>query len=1813
MKQKNVKRRGPRLLSVLLSLCLVLSLLPVTSLAAEDSGTCGDNLTWILDADGTLTISGTGNMYGYDEPEEVPWYQYRMGIKTVIIENGVTSIGNYAFYVFINLVSVTISGSVSSIGRSAFYGCSILTSVTIPDGVTSIGEDTFFGCSDLNSLSIPDSVTAVGDYAFWGCDNLTNVYYGGGEEDWNDISIGTGNALMTDAAIHYNTTAGGTCGDNLTWTLDADGTLTISGTGDMDNYDYSSNPDGSITYTAPWYEQRNNIKAVVIENGVTSIGSCTFPECNGLTDMTIPGSVTTIGDYAFWSCVNLTSVTFSQTLTGIGEWVFASCTDLTSVILDDSVSSIGEGAFSNCGALTDVYYAGSESQWEQIDIDNSNGYNNSLLNATIHYNYEPTSGTCGDNLTWTLDADGTLTISGTGDMYGYGTFVDDTHAPWYEQRDEITAIVIESGVTSIGESAFENCSLLSSVSIPDSVTAIEDSAFFLCVSLTSVTIPAGITDIEPNVFGSCESLSSVSIPDSVTFIGDSAFRGTSLTSVTIPDNVTFIGDSVFHNCASLTSVTIPKSVDSIGDFAFYNCDSLTDVYYGGSESQWEQIEIGDNNDPLTGATIHFSDTDTGTSDDVYFFTGDTYGVEEHSDSTCSVTYLVYVPGDKEVYELTLDYNSREDAHDALEDARNFEGDFFTIKHNDMYEFVRVTYKYDAGGNENPNPSKIDGSFYQNNVVAAALDETTITAANGVEYSYSANDYVFIDLRTDLDDPDEAYPSMNAVRRACENGELGLVTFAVVFGDSASNQISTIYLVDSSSEMASGTCGDNLTWILYTNGTLVISGTGDMHDFYDDYAPWYEYNDDITSVVIENGVTSIGARAFLHCYSLASAVIGNSVTTIGEDSFNHCESLTSVDIPSSATRIERSAFFDCASLASVTFPDGLTYIGDSAFLSSGLTSVTIPDSVTSLAQTAFSGCRSLKSVVIGDGVKTIGSGAFMSCTSLTDLVIGSSVTLIDQAAFTECSSLTSVPIPVSVREILANAFERCESLTDVYYGGTESQWEQIYIGAANEPLTGATIHFAGGSNDGEVLSGKCGDNLTWTLTPDGTLTISGTGDMTNFGYKEAPWYEQRNNIKAVVIENGVTSIGNESFADCTNLTSVTIPDGIASIRPYAFGNCTSLTNVTIPASVTYIGSSTFGNCSNLNSINVASGNLTYISVDGVLFDSAKTRLHAYPGGKGTSHYNIPDSVTTIGQDAFYHCTDLTSVTIPASVTVIEYEAFYFCVNLTDVYYNSTMSQWEQIEIDNTLHVNGQLLCATIHCIDGDIGGPAALPDAVKYVPYSSTLEFSEPDAQRYQLYSYEVNDLPDWLEVDSETDEIYGVPMSSETYVFSVMCVWKVIDGVSVLPLNVRFSVTVLDNSNSNVNVQLPNDYDIIENVGSEDPKDPNNYLLTEYRSEEFVIDGPYVEFYRLLIDGVERTRDVDYTVREGSTVITIKEQTFRSVGEGTHTIAAEFRQIDSNGKQTVKQVAQNYTLTIKRPNSSGGGGAGGSGGGGGGGAGAGSTGYSVATPDIPNCTVTVSPASASAGTVVTLTVQPDAGYELASLTVTGPNGERLTLTQIGDNQYTFQMPGGNVDISAQVQEAQPGGLSGSTPFVDMLETDWFYQAVVTAYERGWMVGTSANTFSPYATTSRGMFVTVLHRIAGEPSAENSSYFSDVPLDQYYAPAAAWAAEQRIVAGYGDGRFGSTDDLTREQIVIILHNYASLTGMDTTKRNELSQFTDLAQLSAGAQEAMSWANAVGLISGKGDGILDPAGSATRAEMAALLVRFAALAQKQEENL
>lgn len=260
---------------------------------------------------------------------------------------------------------------------------------------------------------------------------------------------------------------------------------------------------------------------------------------------------------------------------------------------------------------------------------------------------------------------------------------------------------------------------------------------------------------------------------------------------------------------------------------------------------------------------------------------------------------------------------------------------------------------------------------------------------------------------------------------------------------------------------SGSCGDSVTWS-YSNGVLTVQGTGPMYDYgwseesnYDYVAPpWGDYTEEIKTAKIGNGVTRIGNCAFYECRSLTSIDIPNSVTTIGDAAFMYCGALTGVTIPDSVTTIGESAFSYCSAMTSINIPDSVTAIGYSAFdTCSSLTSVTIPSKVTSIEGFTFAWCKNLTNITIPVGVTSIG-----------------------RSAFSGCSKLASVDIPDSVITIVDYAFSVCDSLSKVNYGGSKSQWDEIYIGEYNDPLTGASIIYGSAAEPGTTTP-------TFTDVPD----------------------------------------------------------------------------------------------------------------------------------------------------------------------------------------------------------------------------------------------------------------------------------------------------------------------------------------------------------------------------------------------------------------------------------------------------------------------------------------------------------------------------------------------------------------------------------------------------------------------------------------------------------------------------------------------------------------------------------------------------------
>ncbi|MBE6536628.1 MAG: leucine-rich repeat domain-containing protein [Ruminococcaceae bacterium] len=560
-----------------------------------------------------------------------------------------------------------------------------------------------------------------------------------------------------------------------------------------------------------------------------------------------------------------------------------------------------------------------------------------------------------------------------------------------------------SPVTAIGDYAFNNCTLLTSVEIPSSITYIGRGAFSYCTSIKKVcitdvskwcSIAFGTASSNPMncgadlylngvlvekiemsneitsigyAFSGCTSIVSIEIPEGVTSIVDSAFSGcTSLTYIGIPNSVTLIDSYSFQNCMSLTNIEIPEGVTSIGRQAFYGCTSLTSV------------------------TIPKSVTYIGFST----FSG------------CSSLETITVPfvgGNK---------------YTSPENESNTFGYIFGIE-------------------------KYTGSI-------ATLQKCS-SVTRGVEYFIPSSL-----KKITVTDCDKLYSG--AFQNCASLIHIEIPEGITSIGWSAfygCASLENIRIPDSVAEISSEAfygC-TSLTSIEIPKNVTTI----DIETFRDCTA--------LVTIIIPEGVTNIRSKAFYGCTSLIDVEIPESVNTIG-DAFNHCTSIKNIVIPNGVTWIASYAFYKCGSLESIEIPKSVTSIGEYAFSScSSLTNVQLYEGVTSIGKEAFAGCTSLQSIEIPDSVTSIGSWAFHWCTSLTDIKIPEGVTAISSYAFNGCSSLLTVKIPASVTYMGKDAFCNCSSIKTVYYGGTSESWSKVYKYYTNSKLGSATRYYYSESKPG----------------------------------------------------------------------------------------------------------------------------------------------------------------------------------------------------------------------------------------------------------------------------------------------------------------------------------------------------------------------------------------------------------------------------------------------------------------------------------------------------------------------------------------------------------------------------------------------------------------------------------------------------------------------------------------------------------------------------------------------------------------------------
>ena len=579
-------------------------------------------------------------------------------LKSITVPEGVSEIQQKTFYECSGLTEVNLPESVTKFGAAAFAGCASLTDIAIPSGVTEL-DGSMFGSCGFTHFTVPDHIKTIGTYVFTGCTNLTSVtmfdsvtkigkeaftetplkdiYYSGTDSDWAKISIQEPNDELNAAARHYQ---------------DANAYLLFTKNGnsyevrakDVNNLPetliipakYEGFPVNSIANNA--FEGALSLKKVVIQEGVTTIRSNAFRDCINLTSVILPQTLTTIDYNAFRDCTNLTSLTLPESLTAFGDFytglpeeVFntdeqgnrylgtaskpyliliavRSQNSSTSFVTHPDTAYISSYAFDNCNKLVDITFSEGVRYIGQTAISSCPNLKTLSLPSTLTH-IDPFG------LFWHCPNLTTITVADDNPTFAsIGNCIIDKTTKTLIAGCESSVIPADGSVTAIDRGAFQSIELTELV-IPEGITDIQNSAFRYCRQLTSVVIPSTVKTIDREVFAGCHALTSLTVAEgnpyftaqnnNIIRISDSTLVASA--SDVVPEGVKRIQTGTFYT-SQIKQITLPLSLTEIEEFTFDYCENLTDVYYAGTAEQWAKVKIGEQNESLLNAKIHFSST-----------------------------------------------------------------------------------------------------------------------------------------------------------------------------------------------------------------------------------------------------------------------------------------------------------------------------------------------------------------------------------------------------------------------------------------------------------------------------------------------------------------------------------------------------------------------------------------------------------------------------------------------------------------------------------------------------------------------------------------------------------------------------------------------------------------------------------------------------------------------------------------------------------------------------------------------------------------------------------------------------------------------------------------------------------------------------------------------------------------------------------------------------------------------------------------------------------------------------------------------------
>ena len=1178
------------------------------------------------------------------------------------------------------------NGNSYAIYKNAFLNNTAITSVVIPNTVTGIGQNAFNGCSSLESITIPfvgaSASTSASASTLFGYIFGTSSYTGGTAVTQKYSSSGTATYYVPNSLKEVTVTGGNILyGAFYGCTGLTDITLpsTASSLGAYALYNCSgiasiAVPNSVTSIGSYAFSGCSTLSSVNLGTGVTALNEGVFQNCTSISSIQI-SNITSIGSNVFNGCTKLNGISFNSNLTSIGANAFKNCTRLANVTIPNKVTSIGAGAFSGCTSLESL----------TIPFVGGSSATNASASTLFGYIFGTSNYTGGTAVTQRYSSSGTATyyvpnslteVTVTGGNILYGAFYGCTG---------LTDITLPSTASSLGAYALYNCSGIASIAVPNSVTSIGSYAFSGCSTLSSVNLGTGVTALNEGVFQNCTSISSIQISN-ITSIGANVFNGcTKLNGISFNSNLTSIGANAFKNCTKLANVTIPNKVTSIGANAFQNCTTFTGVTFG------------------TFLTSIGASAFSGCSNI------ESISVPSNVTSIGSGAFS----GCTSLESLTIPFVGGSSASSAS--ASTLFGYIFGT--SSYTGGTAVTQKYSSSGT---------ATYY----VPSSLKEVTVTGGNilyGAFYGCTGlTDVTIGDSVTSIGD--NAFNSCSSLKTlAIGNGVITLPS-AVLYGCGSLESVTIPFVGGSASE----TTASASTLFGYIFGTTNYTGaTAVTQKYSSSGSVTYYVPDSLTEVTVTGG--GILSGAFYSYTGLTSVTIGDSVTSIGNSAFKDCTGLTEINFNATAMSDLSSynyAFYNAGKSgngitvsigANATKIPAYLFAHDSSSYAPKITKVVFEENgvCESIGSRAFEYCSEINTLNLGEGLKTIGERAFYYCTGLTE--INFNATAMSDLGYRQFAyagtggSGITVNIGNNVTKIPAYLF----SSDNGSYG---AKITKVVFGenSACESIGNSAFYGCTGLTEVHISSIESWCNIEFDYAAANPL------------YYAEKLYLNGNLVTELEIPNTVSSIGAYAFYGCEWLTSVTIGDSVTSIGAYAF-NCTGLTeinfnatamsdlsyynyvfynagasangitvnignNVTrIPAylfspdnSSSYaskitkvvfeensvcesIGDNAFYNCTGLTEVHISSvESWCNIKFAGYSANPLYYAKKLYLNGNLVTALEIPNTVTSIGEYAFYNCTGLTSVTLGKNVSLIGSYAFSDCYSLIEVYNLSSLS-------------------------------------------------------------------------------------------------------------------------------------------------------------------------------------------------------------------------------------------------------------------------------------------------------------------------------------------------------------------------------------------------------------------------------------------------------------------------------------------------------------------------------------------------------------